>query len=206
MQRRFGDTNVGTRGTPKVSARPIRKRASAPARPQQRVGRPKLDVASLDAQTHIRETALDLFADRSASAEAIAAFEAVAKREKGDKLLTDYAALQAATLRVGAADFTEIENRLTPLMSDTSPWRYSARELLGLAAFKAGKTQEARSILTPLFVDQQAPQSITERAQMIMAEIASGEIAKKATGAPAAGATPVDAKPADATAPPAKKD
>lgn len=68
MQRRFGDTRVGTQGKRKVSARPVRKRASAPARPQQRVGRPKLDVASLDAQTHIRETALDLFADRGFSA------------------------------------------------------------------------------------------------------------------------------------------
>ena len=32
-----------------------------------------------------------------------------------------------------------MQNRLTPLMSDTSPWRYSARELMGVAAFKAGK-------------------------------------------------------------------
>ena len=50
---------------------------------------------------------------------------------------------------------------------------------MGLAAFKAGKTTEARTILTPLFVDQSTPQSITERAQIVMAEIAAGEIAKK---------------------------
>ncbi len=147
-----------------------------------------------------------LLAKQGKKAEAIATYDALSGSSNGDVVLREFARLQATGLRVGEVDFTEIENRLTPLMSDTSPWRYSARELLGLAAFKAGKTQEARSILTPLFVDQQAPQSITERAQMIMAEIASGEIAKKATGAPAAGATPVDAKPADATAPPAKKD
>ena len=76
-------------------------------------------------------------------------------------MLREFARLQAAGLRVGEADFTEIENRLTPLMADESPWRYSARELLGLAAFKAGKTTEARTILTPLFVDQATPQSIT---------------------------------------------
>ena len=104
-------------------------------------------------------------------------------------MLREFARLQAAGLRVGEADFTEMENRLTPLMAEESPWRYSARELLGLAAFKAGKTTEARTILTPLFVDQATPQSITERAQIVMAEIAAGEIAKKAasdTPAPAA--------------------
>ena len=128
-------------------------------------------------------------------------------------MLRDFARLQAAGLRVGEADFTEMENRLTPLMADESPWRYSARELLGLAAFKAGKTTEARTILTPLLVDQATPQSITERAQIVMAEIAAGEIAKKAasTRRHAAGATadataPAGERAPPATAPPAKKD
>lgn len=95
-------------------------------------------------------------------------------------------------------------------MSDASPWRYSARELLGLAAFKAGKSNDARTILTPLFVDQATPQSITERAQIVMAEIAAGEIAKKSTsdtpGSPAApppASPPTNAAPQAGTAPPA---
>ena len=103
-------------------------------------------------------------------------------------------------------------------MGDTSSWRYSARELLGLAAFKAGKSNEARTILTPLFVDQSTPQSIAERAQIVMAEIAAGEIAKKSTSnAPAAPAAPPPASPPTnaapqagaappATSPPVKKD
>lgn len=145
-------------------------------------------------------------------AEAIATYEALANDSSADNMLREFARLQAAGLRVGDADFTEIENRLTPLMTEESPWRYSARELLGLAAFKAGKTIEARTILTPLFVDQATPQSISERAQIVMAEIASGEIAKKSASdapAPATTATPTTppanaAPPANAT--PAKKD
>ena len=39
--------------------------------------------------------------------------------------------LQAAACALGEADFTEMQNWLTPLMADDSPWRYSARELLG---------------------------------------------------------------------------
>lgn len=147
-----------------------------------------------------------LLAKQGKKDEALATYDALAASSNGDMVLREFARLQAAGLRIGQVDFTEIENRLTPLMADTSPWRYSARELLGLAAFKAGKTNEARSILTPLFVDQQTPQTIAERAQIIMAEIATGEIAKKAAAAPAAGSAPATTPPADATAPPAKKD
>jgi hypothetical protein len=145
-------------------------------------------------------------------ADAVASYEALANDGTADEMLREFARLQAAGLRVGEADFTEMENRLTPLMTEESPWRYSARELLGLAAYKAGKTAEARTILTPLFVDQATPQSISERAQIVMAQIAAGEIAKKSASDTPAPATPSAsaAPPANATppvtVPPAKKD
>jgi hypothetical protein len=144
-------------------------------------------------------------------AEALDTYEALGKDVDADPMLRQFGQLQAAGLRVGAADFTEMENLLNPLMADDSPWRYNARELLGLAAFRAGKTTEARTILTPLLVDQATPEGITERAQIVMAEIASGEIAKKAattpaTVAPPANATAPSGTAAPATAPPAKKD
>jgi hypothetical protein len=135
--------------------------------------------------------------------DALASYEAVANDAHADQLLRGFAVLQAAAVRLGEADFTEMENRLTPLMADDSPWRYSARELLGLAAFKAGNSSQARSILTPLFVDQSTPQSIVERAQIVMAEIA----AKKAAGdapAPGSAAKAADGAPAP-TMPPATK-
>jgi hypothetical protein len=151
-------------------------------------------------------------AKQGKKAEALSTYEALANEEGADPLLREFAKLQAAGLRLGEADFTEIENRLTPLMADNSPWRYSARELLGLAAYKAGKTTEARTLLTPLFIDQSTPQSISERAQIVMAEIAAGEIAKKAD-APAPAAAPAKSEtppavttPPAPTLPPAKKD
>ena len=111
--------------------------------------------------------------------EAVAVFDELAKSANADPLLRDYAALQAASARMGTADFTEMQNRLTPLMADTSPWRYSARELMGVAAFKAGKADEARNVLTPLLVDQKTPQSIAERAQIVLAELAAAEIGRR---------------------------
>jgi hypothetical protein len=125
-------------------------------------------------------------------AEAIAAYEELAKSGT-DPLLRDYAALQAAGGRLGEADFTEMQNRLTPLTGDASPWRYSARELLGVAAFKAGKPDEARTVLTPLLVDQKTPQSIAERAQIVLAEIAAAEIGNKAAAEPIAPGAPAPA-------------
>ncbi len=142
-------------------------------------------------------------------AEALASYEAVANDSGADQMLRGFAALQAAAVRLGEADFTEMENRLTPLMADDGPWRYSARELLGLAAFKAGNSSDARTILTPLFVDQSTPQSIAERAQIVMAEIAAGEIAKKAAGetpAPGSAAKAAEGSPAGATPPATKKE
>ena len=126
-------------------------------------------------------------------AEAIAAYEELAKSGNADALLRDYAALQAASARMGEADFTELQNRLTPLMADTSPWRFSARELLGVAAFKAGKVDDARTTLTPLLIDQKTPQSIAERAQIVLAEIAASEIGKKAAAEPIAPGAPAPA-------------
>jgi hypothetical protein len=136
--------------------------------------------------------------------EALAAYEALANQSGADELLRSFAALQAAALRLGEADFTEMQNRLTPLMGDNAPWRYNARELLGLAAFKAGNSNEARALLTPLLVDQKAPETIAERAKIVMAEIAAGEIAKKGTEAKPAGA--VAAEPPAGTAPATKKE
>lgn len=152
-------------------------------------------------------------AKQGKKAEAIATYDALANDAGADEMLREFATLQAAGLRLGDVDFTEIENRLTPLMSENSPWRYSARELLGLAAYKAGRTMDARTILTPLFVDRQTPQSISERAQIVMAEIAAGELAKKAESTPASATAPAKADTPSAAAtppatasPPAKKD
>jgi hypothetical protein len=132
------------------------------------------------------------------TAEALAAYEALANDSSADPMLKSYGALQAASLQRGKVDFTEMQKRLNPLMGDDSPWRFSARELMGLAAFKVGKSEEARSLLTPLLVDQKTPQSINERAQVILAEIATADLVKKSGDepkAPAATATETSPKP-----------
>jgi hypothetical protein len=133
------------------------------------------------------------------TAEALANYEALAKSSGADELLKSFATLQAASLRMGEADFTEIENRLTPLSGDSSPFKISARELMGFAAYKAGKLDVARKYLEPLLIDPKATASIQDRVKVVMGEIAKSEVAAKA-GAPAA---PAATAPAAAPAAPA---
>jgi hypothetical protein len=146
-------------------------------------------------------------------AEALAVFDKLADDRSADPLLSNFARLQAASLRLGEADFTEMQNRLKPLTADDSPWRFTARELLGTAALKAGKLDEARTTLAPLLADPGLGQSANERISRLMTKLATAELAgapstalatdpttPATTPAPAAGTAPADdaKKPAPA--------
>lgn len=108
--------------------------------------------------------------------EALAAYEKLANDSGADALLRDFARLQAAAIQLGTADWTEMQNRLTDLKSDESAWRHSARELLGLAALGAGKTQEARELFEKIIADPEAPQSVQERARIRMEAIVADDL------------------------------
>ena len=138
-------------------------------------------------------------ADREAgkTAEAAAAYEAIAKAGGVDPLLGDYAQLQAAMMRVDSASWTDMQNRLNPLAADGNAWRFSARELLGLAAHKAGRIDEARTEFQRLLSDRGTPPSIAERARVMLTMLTEAELANPGA-APAAGekakAMPSDGK------------
>lgn len=110
---------------------------------------------------------------------AIAAYE-TASKQAPDELMRDYARLQIASLKIDSADFTEVQNRLNDLIGDKSPWRYMARELLGVAAIRAGKLDEARNVLAPLSVDPRASAAVRERAGAMMAIVVAAELARSA--------------------------
>ncbi len=130
--------------------------------------------------------------------QALTIFEGLATGGTNDTALKSFAALQAAALRLGEADFTEMQNRLNDLSSGTSAWRIPARELLGTAAFKAGNFQEARSNLASLLAEPGAPAGTLERVRVILSAIAAVELAKSppATATPPAATTPAAPQPA----------
>jgi hypothetical protein len=143
-------------------------------------------------QAIARLRAAGLLAQEGKSAEAVTAYDALAKEAGADPILRDYASLQAAMLRLDSSDWTEMQNRLTPLDVDKSPWRALARETLGLAAFKAGKTEEARKLFEQLISDRSVPQSVSERAFLMMSLLTDAE------GTAGAAAKPAAEKPAEA--------
>jgi hypothetical protein len=120
--------------------------------------------------------------DRSAgnTDAALAAYDEIAGDSSVDPILADYARLQAGAMKLDAHAFTEAKNRLTPLAADRSPWRFSARELLGITAYKAGFPAEARNHLQRLLTDRLTPPGIAERAKVMMSVLAEAEQAKKA--------------------------
>jgi hypothetical protein len=129
------------------------------------------------------------------TAEALAAYEALADGKSVDPLLADFARLQAAALKLETADWTEMQNRLTPLTSEKNAWRFSARELLGLAAYRAGKLDDAKQVLVALVADPEVPAAIGERARMLMSMITAADLAKGEPAAAAVKSTPMDAPP-----------
>ena len=110
-------------------------------------------------------------ANEGKTAEAAAAFDALAKDASVDPILQDHATLQAASLRLDKADYAEMEQRLKPLAESSSAWRFSARELLGLSAYRLKNMREAETQFNALIGDEATPQNLRERAEMMIALI-----------------------------------
>ncbi len=111
-------------------------------------------------------------------AEALKIYERLGSERSSDRLLQGFAKLQAASIRMADADFTEMQNRLNDLIVAESPWRANAGELLGLAAMKAGKTDDARKAFERVMGERNAPQSVIERTRTFMGNLIAGELAK----------------------------
>ena len=119
---------------------------------------------------------------------ALKLYEEVAANSSIDSLLQSFASLQIASLKVDKGDWTEVQNRLNPLVDGSSPWRYSAQELLGVAAFKNGKWAEAKQAYEKLLGDTNTPAGMRQRAQMAMTLITRAELGTqkgKTNGSPA---------------------
>jgi hypothetical protein len=114
--------------------------------------------------------------------EAVAAYDAISKDTSADPLLRDFATLQAGLLRVDVADWTEMQNRLKDLTNENNAWRAPARELLGLAAMKAGNQDEARKAFEQILADTAVPPSTAERARIMMTILTEAALAKPTQG------------------------
>lgn len=92
-------------------------------------------------------------------------FDALAADGAVSPLLQGLARLRAAALLVDRAPYADMRARLEPMAQPTSPWRHSARELLGLSAWRARNWPEASRWYEALIEDADVPASIRERAE-----------------------------------------
>lgn len=102
---------------------------------------------------------------------AVALYDGLASDAGTDGILKGLATIQAATLLLETADYAEMERRLKGLIEAASPWRYSARELLGLSAYRLKNMPEAEKQFSELLADQGTPENLRERADMMLAVI-----------------------------------
>lgn len=112
---------------------------------------------------------------------AVATYDTLVTDGKVDPILQGLATVRAAGLRIDSADYAEMERRLKGLIDTNSPWRFSARELLGLSAYSHDDLPAAQTQFTALASDQGTPPNLRERANVLLALIAGTLAASGAT-------------------------
>ncbi|SMH59713.1 tetratricopeptide repeat protein [Azospirillum agricola] len=97
-------------------------------------------------------------------ADAATIYDGIAANSSVDPVYRDLATLLGAMQRVESGDAAQLTARLQPLTADSSPWRFTARELTALLAARGGDTAKARGLFQQLADDQQAPSGVRSRA------------------------------------------
>jgi hypothetical protein len=100
---------------------------------------------------------------------AIAAYDKIAADGTVGAVLQDLAALRAGAILVDTASFDEAQRRLEPLAANDRTFRHTARELLVLAAWRAGDSAAAKRWFDMIAADVQTPASTRSRVEMLMA-------------------------------------
>jgi hypothetical protein len=108
-----------------------------------------------------------------------AAFEALAGDASIEQLYRDLARLRAGMLNVDLKPYAEIKPALEPLATPQGVWRYSAREMLGIAALKANQFDEAGRWFDAIVTDPAAPQVLRQRTDLYLALVRGGPVETK---------------------------
>jgi hypothetical protein len=104
---------------------------------------------------------------------AVGAYDAIAADNSVGPVIADLAAIRAGVLLVDTASYPEMRGRLEPLTAADRTFRYTARELLALSAWKSGDMESARKWTDMLVADPQTPSGTRSRAQILSELIAA---------------------------------
>lgn len=123
--------------------------------------------------------------DRAA---AIRVLEETAGDSGIDRVLRDYAELQAVSLAVDEPGRADLRQRLDRLAQPGAAWAPLAEELLAYLDLKAGDDAAARERLERVAANEEAPMSLRARAREMLALLSGTAAAAPAPDAPAAAA------------------
>jgi hypothetical protein len=111
--------------------------------------------------------------------DAVKIYDEVAASQSADPSLRAAARLRAALLLVDTAPREDIVRRVGDLNAPDNVWRNEAREILALAAYRAKDFTEADKLMNNIVLDQEAPQNLRQRAQIMISLLAPQLDAKK---------------------------
>jgi len=100
---------------------------------------------------------------------AVAAYDAIAKDNPGQPLVSDLAAIRAAMLLVDTAKLDEMSQRLEPIAQPDRPFRHTARELLALSSWRNGDVAATRRWSEAAKDDPEAPAALRARMDVLTA-------------------------------------
>jgi hypothetical protein len=135
--------------------------------------------AALETEGHGSYPVLAKFRAASVQAEkgdvagAVAAFTAIGNDRSTAEVFRDTAKLRAGWLQVDTATYDEVSAVVEVLSSDTHAMRSSAREVLGLSAYKNGDFIKAKQWFELIASDAQAPRNVSSRIQILLDNIAA---------------------------------
>jgi hypothetical protein len=105
------------------------------------------------------------------TAEAIAAFDAIAADSSVSASLQSLASARAALLALDSGDLEGARERAEPLNVAGNVWRHVAREVLGAAAYASGDLEAARGYYLAIQEDAETPTELWLRAHWMTALI-----------------------------------
>jgi len=104
---------------------------------------------------------------------AVNAFTAIAKDTSVPQPVRDAARLRAAYLLVDTGTYEQVSAEVEQLTTPQSATRHSAREVLGLSAYKHGDYARAKEWFDAILNDNETPRNVANRAQMLLDLIAA---------------------------------
>jgi hypothetical protein len=114
-----------------------------------------------------------VLAQQDKHAEAVAEFDAVVADSSVPEPVRDMARLRAGYILVDTGSYADVSSRVEALTTETNALRHSAREALGLAAWKEGRLADALTLFEQIASDVGAPRNARERSTL-MAELIRG--------------------------------